>query len=164
MAAAAELKGRLSPDLETARGLAAEANVIPVKMSFTDDCETPVSALLKLKGEGPCFLLESAERGQVGRYSFLGTSQHAVIRWADGELREYAADSTSAEAEARRTFDAPDPYAAVAAYLEQYRVAEVDGLPPFAGGAVGLFGYDLVRTVEPLQSRIRTPSACRTWP
>src|SRR5262249_53167317 len=26
----------------------------------------------------------------------------------------------------------------------------VEGLPPFAGGAVGLFGYDLVRTVEPL--------------
>ena len=23
-------------------------------------------------------------------------------------------------------------------------------LPPFAGGAVGFFGYDLVRTVEPL--------------
>ncbi len=24
------------------------------------------------------------------------------------------------------------------------------GLPPFAGGAVGVFAYDLVRTVEPL--------------
>ena len=150
MAAATDLKARLSPDLETARRLATAANVIPVKMSFTDDCETPVSALLKLRGEGPCFLLESAERGQVGRYSFLGTSQHAVIRWADGELREYAADSDSAETEPRRTFDAPDPYAGVATYLEQYRVAEVEGLPPFAGGAVGLFGYDLVRTVEPL--------------
>ncbi len=150
MAAAAELRHRLSPDLETARELAAEANVIPVKVSFTDDCETPVSALLKLRGEGPCFLLESAERGQVGRYSFLGTSQHAVIRWGEGELREYAGDSRSGEDQPLRSFDAPDPYAAVAAYLDEYRVAEVEGLPPFAGGAVGLFGYDLVRTVEPL--------------
>ena len=27
---------------------------------------------------------------------------------------------------------------------------KTEGLPPFAGGAVGLFGYDLVRTIEPL--------------
>jgi anthranilate synthase component 1 len=150
MAAAAELKARLHPDLEAARGLAEECNVIPVKMSFTDDCETPVSALLKLRGDGPCFLLESAERGQVGRYSFLGTRQHAVIRWSDGELREYPGDAMSGDTPPLRTFPAPDPYAAVAEYLDRYRVAEVAGLPPFAGGAVGLFGYDLVRTVEPL--------------
>ena len=30
------------------------------------------------------------------------------------------------------------------------RLAPQPGLPPFAGGAVGYFGYDLVRTVEPL--------------
>jgi anthranilate synthase component 1 len=150
MAAAAELAGRLTPDLETARDLASAANVIPVTMSFTDDCETPVSALLKLRGDGPCFLLESAERGQVGRYSFLGTSQHRVIRWSGGELREYPGDAMSGEDEPLQGIAAPDPYAAVADYLDGYQVAEVPGLPPFAGGAVGLFGYDLVRSVEPL--------------
>jgi anthranilate synthase component 1 len=46
--------------------------------------------------------------------------------------------------------DAPDPYAAVADYLGRFKIAEPDELPPFAGGAVGFFGYDLVRTVEPL--------------
>src|SRR6185436_13471487 len=45
---------------------------------------------------------------------------------------------------------APDPYGAVAARLGEYRPAPVPGLPPFAGGAVGYFAYDLVRTVEPL--------------
>jgi anthranilate synthase component 1 len=150
MAAAAELAGRLAPDLETARELASASNVIPVTMSFTDDCETPVSALLKLRGDSPCFLLESAERGQVGRYSFLGTSQHRVIRWSGGELREYAGDAMSGEDQPLQTIDAPDPYAAVADYLAGYDVAEVPGLPPFTGGAVGLFGYDLVRSVEPL--------------
>ena len=43
-----------------------------------------------------------------------------------------------------------DPYGAVAETLAEFRVAEPDLLPPFAGGAVGFFGYDLVRTVEPL--------------
>lgn len=150
MAAAADLRSRLSPDLEGARELASGANVIPIRLSFTDDCETPVSALLKLRGDEPCFLLESAERGQVGRYSFLGTSPHAIIRWSDGVLKEFAGDSMSGEVEPLRSFDAPDPYAAVSDYLAAYKVAEVPGLPPFAGGAVGLFGYDLVRTVEPL--------------
>jgi anthranilate synthase component 1 len=34
--------------------------------------------------------------------------------------------------------------------MREHRAAPVGGLPPFAGGAVGFFGYDLVRTVEPL--------------
>ena len=38
----------------------------------------------------------------------------------------------------------------MADYLSTYRVAPLDDLPPFAGGAVGMFGYDLVRTVERL--------------
>jgi anthranilate synthase component 1 len=38
----------------------------------------------------------------------------------------------------------------VADYLARFEIAEPDELPPFAGGAVGFFGYDLVRTVEPL--------------
>jgi anthranilate synthase component 1 len=46
------------------------------------------------------------------------------------------------------TRDESDPYGAVSAYLAGHRLAKVEGLPPFAGGAVGLFGYDLVRTVE----------------
>ena len=52
--------------------------MVPVRARFVDDCETPVSAFLKLRAgepEGaPCFLLESAEQGQVGRYSFVGSA------------------------------------------------------------------------------------------
>ena len=33
--------------------------------------------------------------------------------------------------------------------LARYRIAPLEGLPPFAGGAVGMFGYDLVRSAEP---------------
>jgi anthranilate synthase component I len=120
----------LTPDLDGVRELAREYNLVPLRHTFIADCETPVSAYLKLRGNGPSFLLESAEQGQrVGRWSFLGVNPRATIRMSLG--------------------DHPDPYAAVADELARYRIAPLEGLPPFAGGAVGLFGYDLVRSAEP---------------
>jgi anthranilate synthase component 1 len=152
MAAVPELGERVVPSRDRARSLATDANVIPVSLTITEDCETPVSALLKLRGDGPCFLLESVERGNVGRYSFVGLSPRAILRWGDGLLREYPGDFAGGDesADPIEEISAPDPYAAVAEYLERFRVAEIESLPPFAGGVVGLFGYDLVRSVEPL--------------
>ncbi len=144
MAVAAEAELTLEPSLEEARELAKQGNVVPIRARLVDDCETPVSAFLKLRAaepEGaPCFLLESAEQGQVGRYSFAGFRPRAVLRWSDGVLSESGGEDR----------DAPDPYAAVSEYLSRFQPAPVEDLPPFAGGAVGFFGYDLVRTVEPL--------------
>jgi anthranilate synthase component 1 len=135
---------RLTPTLGEARALAEQGNVVPVCARFLDDCETPVSAFLKLRAgepEGaPCFLLESAEQGQVGRYSFVGFRPRSILRWSDGILSE----SGAADCEVA------DPYTAVAEHLARFQPAPVAGLPPFSGGAVGFFGYDLVRTVEPL--------------
>jgi anthranilate synthase component 1 len=124
----------VTPSRDEVRALAREHNLVPVRHTFIDDCETPVAAFLKLRGadpQSPAFLLESAEQGQrVGRYSFIGVRPRAVIRWSLG--------------------DDGDPYEMAAREVGRYRQAEVPDLPPFSGGAVGYFGYDLVRTVEPL--------------
>ena len=128
MAVAVDLD--LTPSLEQVRELAKDHSLVPLRHTFIADCETPVSAYLKLRGDGPSFLLESAEQGQqVGRWSFLGFRPRAVLRLAHGEH--------------------PDPYALVAEELARYRIAPLEGLPPFAGGAVGMFGYDLARSAEP---------------
>jgi anthranilate synthase component I len=114
--------------------VAAENTVTAVVERFIDDCETPVSAFLKLRaselGEGECFLLESAEQGRLGRYSFLGFRPHATLRWELG--------------------DDGDPYRLAEEFVRRHDLEPHEDLPPFAGGAVGFFGYDLVRTVEPL--------------
>jgi anthranilate synthase component 1 len=125
----------LQPSLAQARSLAEQHNLIPLRHQFIEDCETPVSAFLKLRelapGE-PAFLLESAEQGQrVGRYSFIGVRPRAVLRWS--------------------LADGGDPYALAAADLARFSQAPIADAPPFTGGAVGFFGYDLVRTVEPLE-------------
>src|SRR4051794_38682 len=120
--ATASLPG-LEPDLERARELAATSNVVPVRYRFIDDCEAPVSAFLKLRGDGPAFLLESAEQGRLGRWSFLGFRPRAVLRWDDGELSGWGADSAAESgsgAEPDSTVSAPDPYDAVAQYLGHY--------------------------------------------
>ena len=122
----------VEPSLDEVRELAREHNVVPLRTTFIDDTETPVSAFLKLRGRNPqypAFLLESAERGQqVGRYSFIGVRPRKVLRWKLG--------------------DPGDPYALVAEEVGRHRQAPLEDLPPFSGGAVGFFGYDLVRTVE----------------
>ena len=65
----------------------------------------------------------------MGRYSFIGFRPRGVLRWS--------------------LADGGDPYALVADCRPLRAGADEDG-PPFTGGAVGYFGYDLVRTVEPL--------------
>src|SRR4029078_7251999 len=76
----------LTPSLEEVRELAKDHSLVPLRHTFIAECETPVSASLKLRGDGPSFLLESAEQGQqVGRWSFLGFRPRAVIRLARGE-------------------------------------------------------------------------------
>src|SRR5579863_1035721 len=111
-----------------APGSPSAPSLIPVCERFIADCETPVSAFLKLRalapGE-PAFLLESADRGQrVGRWSFIGVRPRSVLRWSLG--------------------DPGDPYALAAEHVARVRqapLADPGDRAPFAGGAVGFFGY-----------------------
>src|SRR5579863_7430463 len=114
--------------------MSAVTECVPVTETWVEDTETPVSAFLKLRAAGagqPSFLLESAEQGRVGRFSFIGYKPRKVLRWSLGEPG--------------------DPYALVQRELDQVGTRQPEGVElPFGGGAVGMFAYDLVRTVEAL--------------
>src|SRR5437764_15229370 len=105
---------RLEPGPERALELARHHNLIPLRYSFVEDCETPVSAFLKLRalapGE-PAFLLESADQGQrVGRWSFIGFRPRAVLRWV--------------------LADGGDPYALAAEHVARFNQAPIPDGPP----------------------------------
>ena len=135
---------RHHPDRGTFRKLAAEHAVVPVWREVLADVQTPVSAFLRLEPRANAFLLESVEGGdRWARYSFVGGDAFGIVRSKDGVI--------SIEGE---TPVPPDPGESPLAYvrrlLEAMRAPQLDGLPPFHGGAVGFIGYDCVRELEHL--------------
>jgi anthranilate synthase component 1 len=120
----------MQPDFSEIQKLREQGNVIPVHKSVIADFLTPVSAYLKLeKDRKYAFLLESVEGGAtLGRYSFLGCDPFLVCRYSKGQPADFLAS--------------------LRATLKKFRSVTLPNLPPFTGGAVGYFGYDMVRTVE----------------
>ena len=112
-------------------------NLIPVYREIFADLETPVSAYLKL-AETPSFLFESMVGGEKwARYSFIGTgvaTNHTkIIKGVGG-----------------------DPFSELREELKRYRPVQVEGLPPFTGGLVGYFSYDVVREIERIPDKGRS--------
>ena len=132
--------------------VAARGVLVPVYRELAADLETPVSVYLKLRGQGPSFLLESVEKAeQVGRYSFLGFNPRREITTRDRSVTIL----DNGQAETRQLAAGEDPLDVVATELKRYQpvapIGKLDkDLPRFFGGAVGYLGYDLVRFFEHL--------------
>ena len=108
------------------------------------DLDTPVSAYLKLKALKPRFLLESVEGGErLARYSFLGFGEALEVRMDDSALR------INGESRPRPT-NQQEYLAALRAALVQAPQPQPARDLPFAGGLVGVSGYDVVRLFEKL--------------
>ena len=127
----------------------AEGRAQVVVRRLVDDLETPVSAFLKVgHGRTHAFLLESVEGGAVnGRYSIITREPDVVWRCRDGraELARGAAVATEAfQAETG------DPLASLRRLIAASRLDLPEDLPPMAAGLFGVFGYDMVRLLEPL--------------
>lgn len=117
-----EFLGQASPD-----------RVWPIVREAFADLETPLSAFWKLAHDEPfSFLLESVTGGeQVARYSMIGVRPRAILR---GMVEQGV-----------------DPVAKLRDLLPQLDERSkgiLEDLPGFVGGAVGMIGYDYVRSIE----------------
>ncbi|MEA2615788.1 MAG: anthranilate synthase component [Chloroflexota bacterium] len=130
------------PTLEAVRALAADHDLVPVVSELLADCDTPVSAFLRLAEEG-AFLLESVEGGErLARYSFLAASPLSTIALDGGTATVTGPAGT-------RTESYTDPLEVVERAVSRLRVAPLDGLDvPFRGGAVGFLSYEAATRFE----------------
>lgn len=132
---------QVHPTRERFLELAAEHGSVPVWCELLGDLVTPVAAYARVAGPGT-FLLESAEQGRWGRYSFVGLDPLWILRGRDGEV-SWEGDPPAA---AR---DAATPLGALDAATRALHAPEGLLDLPLHGGAVGYIGFEAVREVEP---------------
>lgn len=131
-----------TPDEKTFAELAENHDLVPVFRRFPADTETPVSTYLKT-ADGPwSFLFESVE-GQTrwGRYSIVGFDPFITVE-AKGE-KALASGPGIGTIEGH-------PLDVIREVLKRNRAPRIPGLPRFAGGLVGYFGYGAARLFEKL--------------
>src|SRR5438445_11281622 len=136
----------MEPDPEiVAATLSAPAPRLPVKPSLPLVQElprelTPWDAFLRLQGLPHVLFLDSAQKHpDLGRYSFLSGDP---FDWLQARGRDVYLNG------ARLPAEAGNPFEVLASRLASFRAETVPGLPPFQGGAAGVFGYDLCHHLE----------------
>ena len=123
--------------------LAGTYNLIPIVRYVLADTETPIRLFQHFAKEEHAFLLESVEGGaKWARYSFIGTDPFLKLYGKNGEM--------VLEHDGRSTVLKEKPIELLKAKLRSFRSPSLPELPPFTGGAIGFFGYDLLQYYEKL--------------
>ncbi len=119
-----------------------EYNLIPLYTELRADLYTTVSLFLRLRKERYQYLLESAVSGEFfGRYSFMGTSEKAIM-CKDGRVFLIEGDKkTDCGIYA-------NPLEYVRGYFQQIISYRDPNLPPFTNGVIGYLGYDMIKYFE----------------
>ena len=123
--------------------LAGTYNLIPIMRSVMADTETPIRLFQHFAKEDHAFLLESVEGGaKWARYSFIGTDPFMKLYGKNGVMM--------LEVKGDRVVVNEKPIELLKAKLRSFRSPSLAELPPFTGGAIGFFGYDLLQYYEKL--------------
>ncbi|MBW7473436.1 anthranilate synthase component I [Paenibacillus oenotherae] len=133
----------MNQELQQVIKLAETYNLIPIVRHVMADTETPIRLFQHFYRERRAFLLESVEGGvKWARYSFIGTDPFMLIQGKNGEMH--------IEQQGKVTKLSEKPLELLKAHLRSFRSPSIPDLPPFTGGAIGFFGYDLLQYYEKL--------------
>lgn len=133
------------PSLEEVKKLAKDYNRIPVSLEMYMDFQTPIAVLSRIKDEyDRYFLLESIEGDEkLARYTFIGANPKASFYVKDGK-------SFFCTREEVKRIEG-NPIQVLKELMAVYQSPKFKDLPPLTGGAVGYFGYDMVKYSEKIQ-------------
>jgi anthranilate synthase component 1 len=132
-------------------------NRVPVVLETLADLDTPLSVYLKLGNRPYSYLLESVQGGErFGRYSFIGLPAEMRFEVRGHNCSEYRANTLLAQSHQA------DPLEWVRQCHARFKAAVLPGLPRFAGGLVGCFGYETVRYIEKKLAGIDKPDVLGT--
>ncbi|WP_141501050.1 anthranilate synthase component I [Paenibacillus luteus] len=133
----------MSNELQHVTRLAGQYNLIPIVRYMMADTETPIRLFQHFAKEDHAFLLESVEGGaKWARYSFIGTDPFMKLYGKNGEI--------VLEHRGEKHVLNDKPIELLKAHLRSFRTPSLPELPPFTGGAIGFFGYDLLQYYEKL--------------
>ena len=131
------------PNIDEYLEMSNNYNLIPVYTDLFVDMDTPISIFKKVCQGQYTYLLESVEGGEnLARYSFIGLEP--FVRY---ECRDGNGIITDKNGQCQVN---GEPLRILNEIMNRYQAPKIDGLPRFYGGAVGYFGYDLIRYVEKL--------------
>lgn len=134
----------ITPNCNEIEALAKEYSIIPICKEIYADVITPITMLRKISQiSSRYYLLESIEGGEKwGRYSFLGfnpivhiTCKDKIVTIDNGE---------------HQIIHTERPFDELRKLLEQYKAPKLSGMPPFTGGLVGYFSYQMIGYAEPV--------------
>jgi anthranilate synthase component 1 len=129
-------------------------NRIPLVLETFADLDTPLSLYLKLANQPFSYLLESVQGGErFGRYSIIGLPAKTRIVAHDNHVQVLENDV------AVETVENTNPLDFVKSYQARFKTPPYEGLPRFAGGLAGYFGYETVRYIEKRLAGVQKPDA-----
>lgn len=148
--------------LQEAENLSREYSVIPVTHVLFGGTETPLGIYQKVCGNrSNTFLLESAEQGVWGRYSFIGVSSRGqLLTQGDAAIwKSKSAPTPNGETLSTRTL------AALRQLQESWKSAPITNFP-LSSGLVGFASWNIVSEIEALANSKPTdykiPTLCFT--
>ena len=134
----------ITPSCNEIEALAKEYSIIPICKEIYADIVTPITLLRKISQVSQrYYLLESVEGGEKwGRYSFLGFNPIVHVTCKNSEM---VIDNGQT-----KVIHSDKPFEVLRNLLSEYKAPKLPDMPPFTGGFVGFFSYEIIGYTEPV--------------